>query len=273
MGRDLTGKRAILTGASSGIGRAVAEELAKYQVRQLLVGRNESELQQTLKQVQALGGEAHLVVADVASEEDRHRIIETAIKQLGGIDLLINNAGVASWGHFSTSEEHVVREIMEVNFFAPVELIRLAIPHLTNGNEPAIVNVSSRSGRKGLPAWSEYSASKFALCGITESLRGEMARFGIDVLLVIPGLTKTAMRDNMLRNEGRAKIDYEKGMEPADVAYKLVKAIRRNWTETVIGSDAKWMLRMNRWFPRLLDYLLARKVQKLYAQETVSTAK
>lgn len=267
MGRDLNGKRTILTGASGGIGRAVALELARHKARLVLVGRSEAELRKTQQAVWELGGEAHLVVADVVSESDRRRIVDETLRQLGGLDLLINNAGVASWGHFSTSEEHVVREIMEVNFFAPVELIRLAIPHLTEGNEPAVVNVSSMCGRKAMPAWPEYSASKFALCGMTESLRGEMARFDIDVLLVVPGLTKTGLRDNMLRNDGKAKIEYEKGMEPEAVASKIVKAIRRNWTETVIGSDAKWMLRMNRWFPKLLDFLLARKVRKLYRAE------
>lgn len=267
MGRDLTGKRTVLTGASSGIGRAVALELARHKARQVLVGRSEEELNQTRNAVRETGGEAHVVVADISSEADRQRIIDETVRLCGGLDLLINNAGVASWGHFSTSDEHVVREVMEVNFFAPVELIRLAIPHLTDGNEPAIVNVSSMCGRKAMPAWPEYSASKFALCGMTESLRGEMARFDIDVLLIVPGLTKTGLRDHMLRNEGKAKIDYEKGMEPEDVAYKIVKAIRRNWTETVIGSDAKWMLRVNRWFPRLLDYLIGRKVRKLYRDE------
>jgi short-subunit dehydrogenase len=269
MSRDLTGKRILLTGASSGIGRALAQEFARYKAHQILVGRNEERLQETLQSVQQLGGEAKISIGDVSLDSDRHRIIEESIRHWNGIDILINNAGVASWGHFANSDEHVMRELMEVNFFAPIELIRLAIPHLTKGNDPAIVNVSSMCGRKAMPAWPEYSASKFALCGITESLRGEMARFGIDVLLIVPGLTKTELRTNMLRNEGRAKIDFNKGMEASDVARKIAKAIRRNWSETVIGSDAKWMLRMHRWFPRLLDFLLARKVRKLYEAETL----
>ena len=107
-----------------------------------------------------------------------------------------------------------MRSVMEVNFFAPVELIRLAIPHMTKGNEPVIVNVSSMCGRRAMPAWPEYSASKFALCGMSEALRAEMARFDIDVVLVVPGLTKTNLRNNMARNEGKAKIDFAAGMTP-----------------------------------------------------------
>ena len=85
----------------------------------------------------------------------------------------------------------MLRQVMEVNFFAPAELIRLAIPVLEQGRQPAIVNVASMCGRRAMPAWTEYSASKFALCGLTEALRGEMARFDIDVLLIVPGLTRS----------------------------------------------------------------------------------
>jgi short-subunit dehydrogenase len=119
-----------------------------------------------------------------------------------------------------------------------------------------------------MPAWPEYSASKYALCGISEALRGEMARFGIDVVLIVPGLTKTDLRDHMLRNEGRAKIDFDSGMPPEYVAQRIVTALCRGKRETVIGSDAKRMLLMNRWLPRLLDRILARKVRRLYESDT-----
>src|SRR5205823_5905781 len=135
--------------------------------------------------------EAIAIPADITREEDRNRLLQTAGARFGGLDVLINNAGVASFGHFADSSEEVLRQIMEVNFFAPVELMRKAIPILRQGRQPAFVNVSSMCGRRGLPAWPEYSASKYALCGMTEALRGEMARFDIDVLLVLPGLTRS----------------------------------------------------------------------------------
>jgi short-subunit dehydrogenase len=153
---------------------------------------------------------------------------------------------------------------MEVNFFAPAELIREAIPVLARGKNPAIVNIASMCGRRGLPAWTEYSASKFALCGLTEALRGEMARFDIDVLLVVPGLTQSELPKHLLRNDGRMKIDFQGGMAPQEVAAAVLQALRSNRTETVLGREARWMLRVNRFFPRLVDRLIAGRVHKLY---------
>jgi short-subunit dehydrogenase len=205
------------------------------------------------------------VPADVTSDADRRRIIQTAVDRLGGLDVLINNAGVGSFGHFADSSEAVLRQIMEVNFFAPAELIRLAIPHLRQGARPAIVNVSSMCGRRGLPAWPEYSASKFALCGLTEALRGEMARFDIDVLLIVPGLTRTDLFGHLLRNEGRMNIRSDKGMPPEQVAEGILRALMKNRTETALGWEARWILRVNRFLPRLVDRLMARRVRQLYA--------
>ena len=103
---------------------------------------------------------------DVTQPEDRKRLVETTVDAVRRHRPLINNAGVGSWGHFATSTPEILRQVMEVNFFAPVELTRVAMPHLTNGNQSAVVNVTSMCGRKGMPAWSEYSASKYALVGI-----------------------------------------------------------------------------------------------------------
>jgi short-subunit dehydrogenase len=272
MSRTLTGRRVVLTGASSGIGRALAGELARHGAHLILAARSADKLDELARSLWAPGGSAFAVPADVTVPEDRERLIATAVEKLGGIDVLINNAGVASWGHFANSDEVVMREVMEVNFFAPCELIRLAIPHLTRGVAPVIVNVSSMCGRRGMPAWPEYSASKFALSGISEALRGEMARFGIGVVLAVPGLAKTDLRGHMLRNEGKAKIDFDAGMPPEQVAAKIVRGIRKGKSEVVIGSDAKWMLRMHRWFPRLLDRLICRKVKRIYDQQAAKAA-
>jgi short-subunit dehydrogenase len=194
-------------------------------------------------------------------------LIEAVVERFGGLDLLINNAGVGSFGHFVDSSEGILRQVMEVNFFAPAELIRLAIPHLARGRQPAIVNVASMCGRRGIPAWPEYSASKFALVGLTESLRAELVRFAIDVLLILPGLTQSELGRHLLRNEGRMKIEFDRGMLPTQVAEGILRAVEKNRTETVLGSDAHWVLRFNRFLPRLTDRLAARKVRQLYADE------
>jgi short-subunit dehydrogenase len=227
----------------------------------VLAARSEDKLHQL---ADSLPGGALVVPTDITKEEDRQHLLDQAALKLGGLDVLINNAGLASWDHFTNSSEAILRQIMEVNFFAPAELIRKAIPILVNGTEPAVVNIASMCGRRAIPAWSEYSASKYALCGLTEALRGELARFDIDILLIVPGLTKSEFSQHFLRCEGKAKIDYDDGMPPDYVAARIIRSLQKNKTETWIGSDTNWMLRVNRWFPRFVDYMLARKVRKLY---------
>lgn len=265
MVRDLKGLRLLVTGASGGIGRCVAEQAIRAGARVAMVARSVGPLESIVAELARDGREAIAVPADVTEASGRQRAIDTVVDRFGGLDVLINNAGVGSWGHFAGGSEAILRQVMEVNFFAAAEFIRQAIPTLTNGRQPAVLNIASMCGRRGMPAWSEYSASKFALCGLTEALRAELARFDIDVLLVVPGLTRSDLARHLLRNDGRYPIPYEKGMPPDNVASAALEALRRNRTETVVGSDARWMLGVNRFLPRLVDRLLARRVRQLYA--------
>jgi len=264
--RNLVGRRVLITGASRGIGRALAERLARSGARLVLTARSADRLEELAGRLTATGADVVSCVSDVTVPEDRQRALETAVERFDGLDVLVNNAGVSSWGHFADSSEALLRQIMEVNFFAPAELIRLAIPILTRGQQPAVVNIASMCGRRGMPAWPEYSASKFALCGLTEALRGEMARFDIDVLLVVPGLTRSDLPRNLLRNAGRMRIDFAAGMTTEAVADAVVRAIEANRTEIVLGREARWLLRVNRFFPRVLDGLIGRKVRRLYEE-------
>ena len=265
MKRDLRGRRILITGASSGIGRSLAEQLAAAGSRLVLAARSSDKLEALAAELAAHNADVVAIPADVTREEDRQHLLDETVKRFGGLDVLINNAGVASFAHFADCTEAILRQIMEVNFFAPTELIRLAIPLLTQGQQPAIVNVASMCGRLGMPAWSEYSASKFALCGLTEALRAEMTRFEIDVLLALPGLTATGLRQALLMNTGRLKIAFDEGMSPENAAAGIIKALRKNRTETVLGREARWLLRFHRFFPRLTDWLIARRVRKLYS--------
>ena len=262
MKRDIEGRRILITGASSGIGRALAVQLAQAGARLALVARGEDKLRELAA---TLKTETLVLAADVTSDSARAGILEQTKAAFGGLDVLVNNAGVASWAHFADSSEAVMRQVMEVNFFAPADLIRRAIPMLTGGRQPAFVNVASMCGRRAMPAWSEYSASKFALCGLTEALRGELARFDIDILLIIPGLTKSDFPSHFLQTKGRAKIEFDKGMTPEQVAAGIIAGLRSNKTETVMGGEARRMLLMNRFFPRLTNWLVAREVRRLYS--------
>lgn len=260
MVRQLTDKRILVTGASSGIGLATAQRLTAAGAKVAMVARSADKLHAVAREC---GGYA--IPGDITRADDRDRIIQTAVEAFGGLDVLINNAGIASWGHFATSTEAINRQILETNFFAPVELTRLAIPHLSEGNQPAVVNITSMTGRRGMPAWPEYSASKAALVGISEAWRGEFVRFGVDVITIVPGLTKTNLNQSLLRHEGKAELP--EGMSPDIVADAVVKALQSNTTEVIVGSEARKILLMNKFFPRLLNRLIARKITKLYQSE------
>lgn len=270
MARQIQGSRILITGASSGIGKALAESCAREGARIALMARSVDSLQELAAHLKKNYPQTEVLVlpGDVTRDEDRRRVLELVKKGFGGLDVLINNAGVASFGHFSSSTEAVMRQVMEVNFFAPAELMRLAVPILVEGRQPAIVNVASMCGRRGTPAWPEYSASKFALCGLSDALRAEFARFDIDLLLIIPGLTQTNLRDHLLQNNGRLKIEFDQGMKPEYVADQIVGSLKKNRRETWLGWEARWILRINRWFPRLVDRLMARKVRRLYSGES-----
>jgi short-subunit dehydrogenase len=267
MRRSLAGARLILTGASGGIGRFLATLAAARGARLILAGRKREMLEEIAAPLQARGCDVATMAGDLTNAGDMQALIQMAKERFGGLDVLINNAGVSSFGHFATSTEPILREIMEVNFFAPAELMRLAAPLLRRGNRPAIVNVSSMCARRGVPAWSEYSASKFALAGLTESLRAEFARFDIDVLLIVPGLTRTDFASHSLRRDGRMRIDFAGGMPPENVAASVLRGLERGKSEIVLGREARWLLRVNRFLPRLVDRLMARRVRALYAQE------
>jgi short-subunit dehydrogenase len=267
MRRALAGARVVLTGASGGIGRRLAERAAARGARLLLAGRKLAVLDEIAGPLQARGCDVATMAGDLTNLADMQSLIQAAKERFGGLDVLINNAGISSHGHFSTSTEPILREIMEVNFFAPAELMRLAVPLLRRGNRPAIVNVSSMCARRGVPAWPEYSASKFALAGLTEALRAEFARFDIDVLLIVPGLTQTDFASHSLRRDGRMKIDFAAGMPPESVAENILRGLEKGKSEIVLGREARWLLRVNRFLPRLVDRLMARRVRALYASE------
>jgi short-subunit dehydrogenase len=158
---------------------------------------------------------------------------------------------------------------MEVNFFAPAEMMRAFLPMLMKGKQPAVVNVASLCGRRGLPGWTEHCASKFALVGLSEALRGEFARFDVDVLVVLPGLVKSDdLGQHLLRNEGRMPELFEQAQPPEEVAEAIIRAVERDRYETPVGWQSRWLLRVNKWAPRFVDQMLARKVRQLYPETT-----
>jgi short-subunit dehydrogenase len=256
--RRLTDRRALVTGASSGIGRALAIELARQGVDLILFARRENRLAEVAQQIAQLGRRAVCVVGDVTDGAARQRALDKARDEFGGLDILVNNAGVAAHGRFAEASPERLRPIMEVNFFAPVEFIRESLPLLREGVQPIVVNIGSILGRRGSPHKSEYSASKFALHGFSEAVRPEFARLGIDVLVVAVGPTETEHFEVLL--EGTADLPWGNPPRRAadSVARKIVRGIERGKREIVTGWRGRALLLLNRCCPRLLDRFMER---------------
>ncbi len=279
MRRDVRGRVVLVTGASRGIGRRVAERLAKLGAILALTARSVDDLTTLAEALKATGARVEVFAGDLTKSEDRTRIVSQTVECFGRLDVLMNCAGVCSFGEFSSSSEDVVRKVLEVNFFAPVEMIRVAAPHLTrsfetarDGWRPAIVNLASICGRWGIPSMSEHCASKHAFVGLTESLRGEFERFGIDVLLVLPGLVRSDdLQKHLLRNEGKIHLNFE-GAQPSDeVADSVVRSLLNNRVERAVGFASWWVWFGKRMFPRGVRFFMQRKVWKYARRERVKT--
>ncbi len=282
MQRDVRGRVVLITGASRGIGRRVAVLLARRGAKLALTARSQDELERTaracLSEALAQGVEAQVLVeaGDVTRPADRERIVAATALRYGGVDVLINAAGVCSFGEFSTSTPEILRRVMEVNFFAAVEMVRLAQPYLERsawqgsgeGWRPAVVNVASICGRWGIPSMTEHCASKHALVGWSEAIRAEFVRYGIDVLVVLPGLVRSDdLQRHLLRNEGKIYLDFAGAPPPEEVARDILRSLERRRAETPSGwvSWGVWWSR--RLFPRAVRFFMQRKVWRFARRE------
>ena len=154
--REIQGSRAIVTGASSGIGREIALELAGGGAELAVVARREQRLRELADRIHAAGGRVEMVVGDVTDPATRQRVVDAAQSNFGGLDILVNNAGVGAVGLLEHADPERIRQLMEVNFFALVEMTRLALPLLKLGTNPIVVNIGSILGHRGVPVRSAY---------------------------------------------------------------------------------------------------------------------
>jgi short-subunit dehydrogenase len=265
--RHIAGSRILITGASQGIGRALAEAAARRGGRVLAVARSQPLLDELAEKIRQEGGTIATIAADITQPADRQRMVEAAQQHYGGLDILVNNAGIGATGHFVEVAPERLRTIMEVNFFGLTETTRALLPLLRQGTKPAIVNISSIAGKRGIPARSEYSASKFAVQGFSQALRGELAKDGIDVLVVCPGLTQTNFSQNMLEQKARMPMDHMRGMSAEQVALATLRAIEKGRAETTLTLQGKLMVFISRFLPRLADRIAARRVRALFRDE------
>jgi len=267
MRRDIAGARILITGASQGIGKALAELAAQRGAKVLAAARSVDLLTELQQQVRKDGKTLEIVQADVTSAADREKMVAAARENFGGLDVLVNNAGIGATGHFCDADAERMRKIFEVNFFGVTETTRAFLPLLKEGNRPAIVNISSVAGKRGIPARSDYSASKFAVEGFSEALRPELAKDGIDVIVVCPGLTQTNFSKNMLEQKAHIKLDHLRGMTSEDVAAATLLAIERGSRQVTLTLQGKLLVLVSRFLPRLADRIAARKVRAIFKDE------
>jgi len=271
--RKLAGLRVLVTGASQGIGRALAAVAAKKGCRVIAAARSQPLLDELAAEVKNAGGTIATVVADVTKAMDRQAMVEAAKQHYGGLDILINNAGIGATGHFMDSEPETLRAIFETNFFGLTETTRVFLPLLKDGTTPAIVNISSVVGKRALPARGLYSSSKFAVAGFSESIRAELAKDGIQVIVVNPGLTQTNFSQNMLEKKARMKMDHMRGMTSEDVAEATLRAIEKGKNEITLTFRGKLLVLVNRFLPWVVDIFARKKVRELFADEIAERKK
>lgn len=256
--RKLKDARVVVTGASSGIGRELARELAAAGAKVVVTARRAERLSQLAEELAAQQRVAIPLAGDITDPAFRTELLAFARRELGGLDLLVNNAGAGSIGLFRDSSPETLRRIMELNFFAPVELIREALPMLREGKRPMIVNVGSVLGHRAVPKKSEYCASKFALHGMTDALRAELATEGIDVCLISPSTTSSEFFDVAAGDKDKLPWLKVPGMTPRAVARAAVKAIRAGRHEVILSPGGKLLVWADRLSPPLVNRLVAR---------------
>lgn len=255
--REIAGRRVLITGASSGIGAALAVDLVAQGARVTLTARRKDRLDELTSELNSAGGDAWSLAGDITSSEHRATLVAFAADKMGGLDTIINNAGIGAIGPFLDAEESRLRQIMEVNFFAATELIRESAQTLTASGDGVIVNIGSVLGHRAMPSKSEYCASKFAMHGFTDALRAELSGSAIDVVMVSPSTTKSEFFDQLLENDGSAaKNPY--GMTTEQVAIKIVDAIRRGKYEVILSAGGKFLVWLDRLSPSFAGWFVRR---------------
>jgi short-subunit dehydrogenase len=251
-------KVVIITGASSGIGKALAFSFGQEGAKIVITGRKEPPLLEVSRELTIAGIENLALVSDVSIEKDNIEMVEKTIQKYGKIDVLINNAGISMRSMFEDCDLNVIKTVMDINFYGTVYATKYALPYikLTKGS---IVGVSSIAGYKGLPVRSGYSASKFAVNGFLEALRTELQNTGVHVLTACPGFTASNIRVASLGSDGNSKgetmRDESNMMSSEEVAERILKAVKKRDRDMVLTLQGKALILINKLFPKLADRL------------------
>lgn len=257
-------KVVVVTGGTDGIGRALVQQLILCGAKVATCGRSQDKLYSL--QMEFPGRSLHTLVADVSRYEDCQKLINTTVKTFGGIDVIINNAGVSMRALVADLDLSVIEKVMNINFYGAVYATKLALPYIQQ-RKGSIVGVSSIAGYRGLPGRSGYSASKFALQGWLEALRTEMLDSGVNVMWVCPGFTSSNIRNAALnkdgQHQGESPMDEDKMMSSDECARHILRSIEKRKRTLVLTFTGKRTIFMNKFFPALTDKM----VRKFFFKE------
>jgi short-subunit dehydrogenase len=257
---DFKNKTVIVTGASSGIGKACAEEFAKRGANLVLAARQYVTLCEISADLEKRYGiKAVAVQADVSKEEDCVLLVKQALVTFNKIDVLVNNAGLSMRALFNEVDLSVLKQLMDVNFWGTVYCTKYALPEILK-TKGSVIGVSSIAGYRGLPGRTGYSASKFAMNGFMESLRTELLKSGVHVMVACPGFTTSNIRVAALAGDGAAhgetSMEEGKMMTSEEVAIRIVEGIAARKRTLVMTGQGKLTVWINKLLPALADKLV-----------------
>lgn len=257
----ISGSTILITGAGGGIGSAIARQLARRRATLILVDRDGERGEKQAEYLQATGVKVHALAGDIAQPGMPAHLIDEAIRLTGGIDILINCAGLQNFGFFAAEAPADTAALFNVNTVAPIALVNAVLPHMLERKSGQIVNLGSIFGSIGFPCFASYSASKFALRGFSEALRRELTGTGVGVTYVAPRFTKTPFnRGVVARMADALKMNQD---EPEAVARSVIAAIEKDGLERYLGWPEKLFVRINSIFPRLVDQSLMKQVDQM----------
>ncbi len=257
---NIFGQRILITGATGGIGRKLTMALAEKGAELVLAGTDVNKLLQLKRAVLVRGGKAHVFTCDLAAPDAPLVLSNQVIDAIGGVDILVNCAGIASFGLFDQQTPESIETLWRINVLAPMQLTRALLPQMIASRHGRIVNVGSTFGSIGFAYFTTYSASKFAMRGFSEALRRELEGSGVGVTYVAPRYTKTPLNDGAVSRMAQAV-----GMnsdEPALVARHVVRAIEKSSNDYYIGWPEGLFVRINAVLPRLVDFALRKQNDK-----------
>ncbi|MGE5418867.1 MAG: SDR family oxidoreductase [Chloroflexota bacterium] len=265
-------KVVIVTGASSGIGEAIAREFARNGSKVVLAARSETNLMRITGEIASAGHDAMYVVTDVRREEDCRNLIGKTISKYGTVNILVNNAGISMRASFDDVDLKVLHSLMNVNFWGTVYCTKYALPYLVR-NKGSLIGVSSVAGFHGLPGRTGYSASKFAMHGFLETIRIENLKKGLHVMIIAPGFTATEIRKHALNadgtEQGKSPLDEGSLSTPDYVAKWVLKGIRKKKRNKILT----WVGRLTALFQRIIPEVVDRAYYHEFAKEPDSPLK